>query len=106
VIERLVPHALTILRVTLAISLITLAFTEKLVAVDLGLAFLREYPDFNIAEANRDRLVHGPAVRLRGGDRGVRVGGGAAVGEAAAGGDPGAVAAVQRGDRASCRRRS
>ena len=49
VVERLVPHALTILRVTLAISLITLAFTEKLIAPDLGLAFLREYPDFNIA---------------------------------------------------------
>ncbi|CAA9568773.1 MAG: hypothetical protein AVDCRST_MAG59-3267, partial [uncultured Thermomicrobiales bacterium] len=31
--------------------------------------------------------------------RGVRVGRGAAVREAAAGGDPGAVAAVQRGDR-------
>lgn len=48
VIERLVPHALTILRVTLAISLITLAFTEKLVAVELGEAFLRRYPDFNL----------------------------------------------------------
>ncbi len=49
VVERLAPHALTILRVTLAISLITLAFTEKLIAPDLGVAFLREYPDFNIA---------------------------------------------------------
>ena len=48
VVERLVPHALTTLRVTLAVSLITLAFTEKLVAVDLGEAFLREYPDFNL----------------------------------------------------------
>ena len=50
VVERLAPHALTILRVTLAISLITLAFTEKLIAPDLGLTFLREYPDFNIAQ--------------------------------------------------------
>ena len=48
VVHGLVPHALTILRVTLAISLITLAFTEKLVAVELGEAFLREYPDFNL----------------------------------------------------------
>lgn len=48
VVERLVPHALTILRVTLAISLITLAFTEKLVAPELGEAFLRHYPDFNL----------------------------------------------------------
>ena len=45
--ERLRPHALTILRVSAGISVLVLGFTEKLLAVELGEAFLREYPRFN-----------------------------------------------------------
>ena len=41
-------HALTLLRVGAAASLIMLALTEKLVAPGLGLAFLQEYPHFNV----------------------------------------------------------
>lgn len=48
-VDRLLPHALVILRVAAGVSIITLAFTEKLINVDLGLAFLDEYPRFNIA---------------------------------------------------------
>ncbi len=47
--DRLLPHALLILRVSAGIAVVTLAFTEKLVNVDLGIAFLQEYPRFNVA---------------------------------------------------------
>lgn len=47
--DRLLPHALTILRLSAGISVVTLAFTEKLINVDLGVAFLQEYPRFNVA---------------------------------------------------------
>ncbi|MBA3415440.1 MAG: hypothetical protein H0U10_09470 [Chloroflexia bacterium] len=46
--DRLLPHALTFLRLGAGISIVTLALTEKLLDVELGLAFLREYPDFNL----------------------------------------------------------
>ncbi len=42
------PHALTILRVTVGASIVILGFTEKLIAPDLTVAFLREYPEFNV----------------------------------------------------------
>lgn len=45
--DRLRPHALTILRVSAGVTVLVLAFTEKLLAVALGEAFLREYPHFN-----------------------------------------------------------
>lgn len=47
--DALRPQALTILRVSAATSIITLGFTEKLLAPGLGVAFLQEYPDFNVA---------------------------------------------------------
>lgn len=40
-------HALPIMRIGTGISILTLAFTEKLLNPDLALAFLRDYPDFN-----------------------------------------------------------
>jgi hypothetical protein len=46
--DKLLPHALTMLRVGAGISVLTLAFTEKLLDPELGLAFLREYPHFNV----------------------------------------------------------
>ena len=46
--DRLRPHALTILRVTVGASIVILGFTEKLIAPDLTVAFLREYPAFNV----------------------------------------------------------
>ncbi len=48
--DRLRPHALTILRVSAGITVLILAFTEKLLAVELGEAFLREYPRFNFMQ--------------------------------------------------------
>ena len=42
------PHALTILRVTVGASIVILGFTEKLIAPDLTVTFLREYPEFNV----------------------------------------------------------
>ena len=45
------PYALTILRVLTGFSIVVLAFTEKLLNPDLGAAFLRAYPAFNIARA-------------------------------------------------------
>lgn len=45
----LLPHALTILRITAGTSILVLAFDEKLLNVELGLAFLREHPQFNVA---------------------------------------------------------
>lgn len=47
--DRLLPHALTILRVSAGASIIILAFTEKLLNVQLGVEFLAEYPRFNVA---------------------------------------------------------
>ena len=47
--DRLLPHALTILRLCAGASIVILAFTEKLLNVELGVAFLREYPEFNVA---------------------------------------------------------
>lgn len=41
-------HALTILRLFAGATVLILAFTEKLLAPELGVAFLREYPDFNL----------------------------------------------------------
>lgn len=46
--DRLLPHALTILRWCAGISVLLLGFTEKLLAPDLGVAFLQEYPHFNV----------------------------------------------------------
>ncbi len=48
--DRLRPHALTILRISAGISVLTLGFTEKLLAPDLGVAFLEEYPHFNFLQ--------------------------------------------------------
>ncbi len=42
-------HALTILRLFAGATVLILAVTEKLAAPDLGVAFLQEYPDFNVA---------------------------------------------------------
>jgi uncharacterized membrane protein YphA (DoxX/SURF4 family) len=42
-------HALTILRLFTGATVLVLAFTEKLVAPGLGVAFLQEYPNFNVA---------------------------------------------------------
>ncbi len=47
--DRLLPHALTILRLTAGTSILILAFDEKLINVELGLAFLRDHPHFNVA---------------------------------------------------------
>jgi uncharacterized membrane protein YphA (DoxX/SURF4 family) len=47
--DRLLPHALTILRWCAGISVLFLGLTEKLLAPELGVAFLQEYPHFNIA---------------------------------------------------------
>jgi uncharacterized membrane protein YphA (DoxX/SURF4 family) len=47
--DALLPHALTILRVSAGISVLVLGFTEKLVNNDLGVAFLQNYPRFNVA---------------------------------------------------------
>ena len=46
--DALRPHALTILRVAVGASVMILGFTEKLIAPDLSVAFLREYPEFNV----------------------------------------------------------
>lgn len=46
--DRLRPHALTILRVAVGASIVILGFTEKLLAPDLTVAFLQEYPEFNV----------------------------------------------------------
>jgi len=47
--DALAPYALTILRVSAGLSVLILGFTEKLLAPDLGVAFLQEYPNFNVA---------------------------------------------------------
>jgi uncharacterized membrane protein YphA (DoxX/SURF4 family) len=46
--DRLLPHALTILRVSAGVSIVVLGFTEKLLNVELGVAFLERYPRFNV----------------------------------------------------------
>lgn len=47
--DRLLPLALPILRVCAGVSVLVLSFTEKLLNVELGIAFLQEYPRFNLA---------------------------------------------------------
>ncbi|MEJ7762066.1 MAG: hypothetical protein WKF80_04670 [Thermomicrobiales bacterium] len=47
--DRLLPIALPALRICAGISILLLGFSEKLLAPDLGVAFLREYPNFNVA---------------------------------------------------------
>lgn len=46
--DHLLPHALMILRVSAGASILILAFTEKLINVELGVAFLEAYPRFNV----------------------------------------------------------
>src|SRR5262249_48013549 len=46
--DRLLPHALTVLRVCAGASVLVVGFTEKLLNVELGIAFLHEYPRFNV----------------------------------------------------------
>lgn len=47
--DRLLPHALPVLRICAGFSVLVLGFTEKLLNVELGIAFLQEYPHFNVA---------------------------------------------------------
>ena len=47
--DRLRPVALQVLRVLAGVSVLFVGFTEKLVAPELGVAFLQEYPHFNVA---------------------------------------------------------
>jgi hypothetical protein len=46
--DRLLPWALPALRVSVGISVVVLAFSEKLLNVQLGELFLDEYPKFNV----------------------------------------------------------
>jgi hypothetical protein len=46
--DRLLPWALPALRVSVGISVVVLAFSEKLLNVQLGELFLEEYPKFNV----------------------------------------------------------
>lgn len=46
----LVPYAVPVLRIMGGVSLVVLAFTEKLLNMPIGLAFLQEYP-FNVVSA-------------------------------------------------------
>lgn len=46
--DRLLPHALTVLRWCAGLSVLFLGLTEKLLAPELGVAFLQEYPNFNV----------------------------------------------------------
>ena len=48
--DLLLPYALPALRITAGLSVLILGFTEKLLAPELGEAFLREYPRFNVAQ--------------------------------------------------------
>ena len=50
ILDRLRPYALSFLRWSAGLSIIILGFTEKLVAPDLGVAFLQEYPNFNVPQ--------------------------------------------------------
>ena len=47
--DRLIPHALPLLRWCAGISILVLGFSEKLLAPDLGVAFLEVHPHFNVA---------------------------------------------------------
>jgi uncharacterized membrane protein YphA (DoxX/SURF4 family) len=47
--DRLLPYALTMLRWCAGLSVLFLGLTEKLLAPELGVAFLKEYPHFNVA---------------------------------------------------------
>jgi len=49
-VERLMPHAVTVLRVLTGLSIVVVAFTEKLWNPAMGLAFLAEHP-FNFFPA-------------------------------------------------------
>ncbi|MEO7137932.1 MAG: hypothetical protein ABI037_09465 [Gemmatimonadales bacterium] len=49
-VDRLVPYAVPVLRVLTGVSILVLAFTEKLWNPDMGLAFLKEHP-FNFFPA-------------------------------------------------------
>lgn len=49
--DRLRPIALPVLRIAAGLSVLILGFTEKLLAPGLGVAFLQEYPHFNLARA-------------------------------------------------------
>jgi hypothetical protein len=46
--DRLLPWALPALRVSVGITVVVLAFSEKLLNVELGELFLEEYPKFNV----------------------------------------------------------
>lgn len=48
--DRLLPYALPALRIGAGLSILILAFTEKLLAPDLGVAFLEKYPRFNFMQ--------------------------------------------------------
>jgi uncharacterized membrane protein YphA (DoxX/SURF4 family) len=50
IFDRLRPYALTILRWSAGLSIIFLGFTEKLLAPDLGVAFLQGYHHFNVPQ--------------------------------------------------------
>ena len=43
-IDRLLPHAVPVLRIATGIGIAVAAFTEKLLNIPMGLAFLRDYP--------------------------------------------------------------
>ena len=47
--DRMLPYALPTLRIAAGLSVLVLGFTEKLINVDLGMAFLEAYPHFNVA---------------------------------------------------------
>ncbi len=47
--DHLLPYALPALRIAAGLSVLILGFTEKLLAPELGEAFLRENPSFNVA---------------------------------------------------------
>ena len=47
--DRLQPIALSAIRISAGISVLVLAFTEKLINVELGVDFLDNYPRFNVA---------------------------------------------------------
>ncbi len=47
--DRLLPYALPVLRITAGLSILILGFTEKLLAPDLGAAFLEGHARFNVA---------------------------------------------------------
>jgi uncharacterized membrane protein YphA (DoxX/SURF4 family) len=66
--DRLLPHALAMLRIAAGLSIVILAFTEKLLNVKLGVEFLHEYPEFNIAREagigwfTDERFVYGAGI--------------------------------------------